>query len=108
MAELSEDQLRQLCAALGWQGGTFWQVLETVKHLASQSATPVAWAVFAPNGNIRMWSRDSEAIHKFAADNGVGVTPLYANPPSPSPSVSDGGGTGGRESVDLPDGAKNG
>jgi len=78
---IDEDQLRQLCEALGWQGGTFWQVLETVKHLAAQSSTPVAWAVFVPNGNIRMWSTNTEVIQQFAADNGVAVTPLYANPP---------------------------
>lgn len=35
MADLSDDQLRQLCDALGWQGGTFWQVLEQVRRLAS-------------------------------------------------------------------------
>jgi hypothetical protein len=33
VAELSQDQLRQLCEALGWQGGTFWQVLEEVRRL---------------------------------------------------------------------------
>jgi hypothetical protein len=71
MAELSQDQLHQLCEALGWQGGTFWQVLETVKSLTAQATTPVAWAVFAPNGNIRMWSTNTEAIQQFARDNGV-------------------------------------
>ena len=33
MADLSDDQLRRLCEALGWQGGTFWQVLDEVKRL---------------------------------------------------------------------------
>lgn len=82
MADLSDDQLRQLCAALGWQGGTFWQVLETVKHLAAQSATPVAWAVFAPNGNIRMWSTNHAEILKFATEEGVALHPLFTNPPN--------------------------
>lgn len=35
MAELSKDQLRQLCEALGWQGGTFWQALEEAKRLSA-------------------------------------------------------------------------
>jgi hypothetical protein len=43
---------------------------------------PVAWALFAPNGNIRMWSINSEAVHKVAADEGWPLTPLYAAPPT--------------------------
>lgn len=38
MADLSDDQLQQLCAALGWQGGTFWQVLDEVKRLRGERA----------------------------------------------------------------------
>lgn len=40
MTELSQDQLRQLCEALGWQGGTFWQVLEEVRRLRTASVVP--------------------------------------------------------------------
>jgi hypothetical protein len=41
VAELNDDQLRQLCAALRWQGGTFWQVLEELQRLktAADSAS---------------------------------------------------------------------
>jgi hypothetical protein len=42
---------------------------------------PVAWAVFAPNGNIRMWSSDSEPVRKLAEREGLPLTPLYAHPP---------------------------
>lgn len=44
MAELHDDQLRQLCEALGWQGGTFWQVLAEVQRLkaAEQITLPLA------------------------------------------------------------------
>lgn len=41
---------------------------------------PVAWALFAPNGNIRMWSTDSEAVRKVAAAEGWPLTPLYPGP----------------------------
>lgn len=34
MSDLSETQLSMLCTALGWQGGTFHQVLERVKELS--------------------------------------------------------------------------
>jgi hypothetical protein len=33
MSEFSQDQLRQLCEAMGWQGGTFHQVLARVHAL---------------------------------------------------------------------------
>lgn len=37
--DLSASQLQQVCAALGWQGGTFWQVLEEVRRLRSAAET---------------------------------------------------------------------
>lgn len=39
---------------------------------------PVAWAIFAENGNIRMWSETSEAVEKLAEREGLTVTPLYS------------------------------
>lgn len=38
---------------------------------------PVAWAVFAPNGNVRLWSQNSEAVREYADSNGFPVTPLF-------------------------------
>lgn len=32
-SDLYPSQLRELCQALGWQGGTYWQVLEKVRRL---------------------------------------------------------------------------
>ena len=47
--------------------------------LANREAQPVAWAVFADNGNIRIWSTD-----KGITEN-VGVpVPLYTAPPAPA------------------------
>ena len=34
MTELTETQLTMLCTALGWQGGTYHQVLERVRQLS--------------------------------------------------------------------------
>lgn len=31
--DLSDSQLQTLCAALGWQGGTYWQVVDEVRRL---------------------------------------------------------------------------
>ena len=31
--QLSESQLTTLCAACGWQGGTYWQVVDEIRRL---------------------------------------------------------------------------
>lgn len=41
---------------------------------------PVAWAVFADNGNIRIWSSASEPVRKLAEETGMKLVPLYAIP----------------------------
>ena len=42
-SDLNPTQLRELCHALGWQGGTYWQVLAEVRRLAAaQRARPLA------------------------------------------------------------------
>lgn len=38
---------------------------------------PVAYAIFAENGNIRMWSETSEPVEALAEKEGLTVTPLY-------------------------------
>lgn len=38
---------------------------------------PVAYAVFADNGNIRIWSTDSEPVRKLAEAEGLPLVPLY-------------------------------
>lgn len=38
---------------------------------------PRAWAVFAPNGNVRLWSTDSEPVRKLAEKEGLPLVPLY-------------------------------
>lgn len=37
MADLNDDQLRELCVALGWQGGTYHQVLQAVQAMRADS-----------------------------------------------------------------------
>lgn len=39
---------------------------------------PVAWAVFAPNGNIRIWSQDGESVRILADSERLPLVPLYA------------------------------
>ncbi|MBT2371960.1 hypothetical protein [Pseudomonas fluorescens] len=44
-------------------------------------AQPVAYAVFADNGNIRIWSRDCEAVGiKVMQEEGKQAVPLYTRP----------------------------
>ena len=35
---LSDSQLTTLCAACGWQGGTFWQVVDEIRRLKAIEA----------------------------------------------------------------------
>lgn len=44
----------------------------------SVSMEPVAWAIFAANGNIRIWSPDQEPVRKVAEREGLPVVPLYS------------------------------
>ena len=41
---------------------------------------PRAWAVFAPNGNVRLCSTDSEPARQLAEKEGLHPVPLYAIP----------------------------
>ena len=43
---------------------------------------PVAFAVFSSNGNICMWSRDSEPARKLAETYGSPLVPLFADDPN--------------------------
>ncbi|MBN5310511.1 hypothetical protein JY476_07335 [Serratia marcescens] len=67
--------------------GNMWFLMaaamwEAWKGRANREAQPVAWAVFADNGNIRIWSTD-----KGITEN-VGVpVPLYTAPPAPAGEV---------------------
>lgn len=55
--------------------------LRTVR--AQAKATPIAWAVFAPNGNIRMWSTNSKEVSEFAERAGLPLTSLCKLPQQP-------------------------
>jgi hypothetical protein len=54
MADLSYDQLRQLCAALGWQGGTFHQVLAALQQRDWQ---PISTAPKEHGAQVLGWFR---------------------------------------------------
>lgn len=70
MAEtMSESQLQTLCAALGWQGGTYWQVVDEIRRLREESDTSyvcvkrmgdlltgVANALRGPPPPLTLWS----------------------------------------------------
>lgn len=46
------------------------------------SAEPVAWAHFAKNGNIRIWTSAANEAVRIAKENGIDLMPLY---PAPQP-----------------------
>jgi len=43
---------------------------------------PVAWAVFADNGNIRIWSTIAEEVRTITKTQGLKISPLYTTPPA--------------------------
>lgn len=51
-------------------------------HKISEPAQPVAWAIFAENGNCRMWTQSRQNAEATAKDIGLLLTPLYAAPQS--------------------------
>lgn len=61
------------------------KVIDMEKKVIAQgpldvSVGPVAWAVFAANGNIRIWSSASEPVRKLAEAEGMNLVPLYTIP----------------------------
>ncbi len=50
---------------------------------------PVAYALFADNGNIRIWSTDSEPVRKLAEAEGLTLVPLYAPQKPQTPQTED-------------------
>ena len=47
-------------------------------HVAlDRPVRPAEWALFAPNGNYRIWSTVREEVERVAAEAGAPVTPLY-------------------------------
>jgi hypothetical protein len=53
---------------------------------------PVAWAVFADNGNIRLWSANKSTVERFADENEKPAAPLYTHPQPPRPDSNELGG----------------
>lgn len=45
---------------------------------------PVAYAVFANNGNIRIWCADPAQVETLRQQYGEALQPLYAAPPTPT------------------------
>ena len=46
---------------------------------------PVAYAIFAENGNIRLWSTESQHVKRIAQEKGLSLVPLYATPVAQQP-----------------------
>lgn len=82
---LTDEQIAALVpgAQAGWSREQYCQwtarAVERAHGIGTGTA-PVAWAVFARNGNVRLWSTDSEAVRKFATDNDLPLHPLFAQP----------------------------
>jgi hypothetical protein len=58
VADLTESQLQTLCAALGWQGGTYWQVVDEIRRLkATDHWQPIETAPM-DGGDVLLYYRD--------------------------------------------------
>ena len=63
---------------------TIAQQAAEIERLKGGQGEPVAYAVFAENGNIRCWSRTNTATGLLvAAEDGQPITPLYTSQPAP-------------------------
>lgn len=52
-----------------------------LRHIDKEApGKPRAWAVFAENRNLRIWSTDGEGIRKYAEQHNLPLTPLYDHP----------------------------
>ena len=50
---------------------------------ASAGSEPVAYAIFAENGNIRVWATEPQHVKRIAAEQGLKLVKLYTNPSPP-------------------------
>ena len=50
---------------------------------ASAGSEPVAYAVFAENGNIRVWATEPQHVKRIAAEQGLKLVKLYTHPSPP-------------------------
>lgn len=74
----ASERIRALSAHVALLKASLAQAEREAEAVAS--AAPRAWAHFAKNGNIRIWtSADKEAV-RIAKENGIELTPLYAAP----------------------------
>lgn len=63
------------------------QTVEITRLRAALRTTqePVAWAIFAESGAIRMWSKHHPHVKKVADAGGLKFSPLYTAPPETAP-----------------------
>lgn len=70
---------RHMLGIIGTYGADGWQPI--VKHPTTE-IEPVAYAVLADNGNIRVWTRSPEVV-EIICGQGLTPVPLYAEQPAP-------------------------
>lgn len=58
-----------------------WGRLQSAMAAPQQEAQePVAYAIFAENGNIRLWATEPQHVKRIAAEQGLSLVKLYAAP----------------------------
>lgn len=74
----SADWYAKMQQDMAWSA---WQAaIATVKDSLTVQCEPVAWAVFADNGNSRVWFREKKYADQWIASHGGAsdvLTPLY-------------------------------
>lgn len=78
-----------------------WQAARA--SLPPASGEVVAWAAFADNGNIRVWTSASEDVRELAESVGMELVPLcVAQPAAPEMQASHGAVVAGRRGPVVP------
>ncbi|KDD40631.1 hypothetical protein L529_4950, partial [Bordetella bronchiseptica MBORD901] len=69
----------------GWVDAQYAAAGDAAPQASPVAGEAVAWAVFAPNGNIRYWHHDKANVEAFAAKHGLPVTGIAdAAPQAPA------------------------
>lgn len=66
--------------AAAWKQAMLAAAPTTQAAPPQEAQEPVAYAIFAENGNIRLWATEPQHVKRIAAEQGLSLVKLYAAP----------------------------
>lgn len=83
---MGQPQAMPDISALTERGAVAWAGVDAQglrEGAASAGSEPVAYAIFAENGQIRLWSVEAQHVKRIAAEKGLELVKLYPHPSPP-------------------------